>query len=66
MSNEESHDEALARMRAASDQAAASTGEIAKIVIAYRRELIDGGIPDDEVPGLVQAFQTELIRSGQG
>lgn len=60
-----SPEELIAAMRAAGDQAAASTGEIAKIVVAYRKELLEGGIPESEIPALVVAFQTELIRSGQ-
>lgn len=58
---EETHEEALAKLRAAADQARAGLSEIAEMLASYYLALQEKGFNSEEAFGLVLDYQRQLM-----
>lgn len=63
---DETHDEALAALRAQMDQAVASMGEIARASRAFFLALVDEGFSEREAMTLTTTWLATMLTAGTG
>ena len=55
-----------AAFAAMAEQAVAASGQVAKMMFGYYKELIDSGFSDDQAMILTVSYQQEFMRASQG